>query len=124
MGEENQDGDTERNFYRGPQVGGEEQMTPDAKIISRLDALISAVSKPRDIQPDRRLWDADEVASILCMKVKYFREHVAPTPGFPQAIRLPLANGGKTTARWKAVEIVEWSASFWFSSSRWRIISA
>lgn len=54
------------------------------------------------------LWDAEHVAGVLGMKVKYFREHVAPAPGFPHAIRLPLANGGKSTARWKAAEVLEW----------------
>lgn len=83
-------------------------MNTDTAVIQRLDALISAVSKAPSIPPDRRLWDSDEVASMLCMKVKYFREHVAPTPGFPQAIRLPLANGGRSTSRWKAAEIIEW----------------
>ena len=51
---------------------------------------------PKSIPAEYQLWDADYIAEMLRLKVRYFREHVACAPMFPQAIRLPLAGGGMT----------------------------
>lgn len=68
--------------------------------------------KPTDkeaaIPLDLQLWDADFIADLLRVKSRYFQEHIAPVPGFPQAIRLPLARGGRTNPRWKATEVLAW----------------
>ena len=66
---------------------------------------------PKIIPTEYQLWDAEYIADMLRLKVKYFREHVACAPGFPQAIRLPLAGGGRSTPRWKAEEVLNWMNS-------------
>ena len=64
--------------------------------------------QPKEIPTELQLWDGDYIAGILQMKPKYFKEHVATATGFPQAIRLPLAGGGRSTPRWMADEVLTW----------------
>lgn len=85
-------------------------MTPDAAIISRLDALISAM-KTASIPSEKRLWDADTVASYLSVSTTTVLNRYAPRQDFPAAIRLPTA-GSRGTARWRAGDIIEWAEHY------------
>lgn len=80
---------------------------------SELDQLASAIANrlhptiPLSID----IWDAKTCAEFLKVTAKYFSEHIAPVPNFPQAIRLPLKSGGRTSPRWKAQEIIDWTGT-------------
>jgi hypothetical protein len=75
-----------------------------------IDQLARAVAAhlPAQMPVDIALWDGDYIAALMQMKPKYFKEQVATAPGFPQAIRVPLASGGRSSPRWKAEEVIEW----------------
>ena len=73
-----------------------------AEIIDKLQCRL-AISIEHD------LWDAAMIAAYLKVGKPQVLARYAPLPGFPQAIRLPVAGGGKGQPRWKAKEIIAWA---------------
>ena len=59
------------------------------------------------IDPDA-LWTGDDVAAHLRRAPRYVTEKMAKAPGFPKAIRMPLADGKRGAPLWRRSAILEW----------------
>jgi len=57
------------------------------------------------------LWSTKEIGEYLQRPAQVVRERIVCLPGFPEAIRLPNIDGGKSFPRWKAAEVIEWVES-------------
>ena len=55
------------------------------------------------------LWSTVEIAAYLKKSPASVADRVVCLPGFPQAIRLPSATGGKGHPLWKAIEVIAWT---------------
>jgi len=63
------------------------------------------------------LWDAELIAEYLRRSPQVVRERAVTLPGFPRPIRIPSVQAGKPDTvskalpRWKAAEVIAWTAS-------------
>lgn len=83
----------------------------DTDLIDKLARAIAA-NLPAHIPIDVALWSAADCAAYLRISESSFYQRVAPLPGFPQAIRIPRADGHKGHPRWKAREVIEWAEQY------------
>ncbi len=60
---------------------------------------------------EHALWSTKEIGEYLKRPAQVVRDRVVCLPGFPKAIRLPNADGGRSFPRWKAIEVVKWVES-------------
>ncbi|ARO88661.1 hypothetical protein EBAPG3_013270 [Nitrosospira lacus] len=80
-------------------------MTDD--LVEQIAAAVADRLNPRD-----GLWSAKTIAAYMDIEGKnpgrQVLERFAPHPGFPKAIRVPVAGGGRGHPRWKESEIRKW----------------
>lgn len=56
------------------------------------------------------LWSVREIAAYLKRSEAVVRQRITALPGFPQAIRLPVAGGRRGgQPLWKAKEVIAWT---------------
>lgn len=72
-----------------------------------MDVVALARELAARMAPDALL-DADDAGAILGVTGRYLREQLAAAPGFPRAVRLPLAGGGRAHPRWRRSDIMRW----------------
>lgn len=76
------------------------------RIVEELDKRI----KP-SIPIEHALWSTKEIGEYLQRPAQVVRDRIVCLPGFPEAIRLPIVDGGKGRPRWKAAEVIAWVES-------------
>lgn len=76
------------------------------RIVEELDKRI----KP-SIPIEHALWSTKEIGEYLQRPAQVVRERIVCLPGFPESIRLPNVDGGKSFPRWKAAEVIAWVES-------------
>ena len=71
-----------------------------------------AVAIANRIQPavpfEYELWTTKEIGNYLKVAPDNVVSSFACMPDFPRRIQLPIASGGKSHPRWKAIEVVNW----------------
>ncbi|RQZ14165.1 hypothetical protein DIE15_19250 [Burkholderia sp. Bp9031] len=78
------------------------------RIIEELDKRI----RPAPIVPiEHALWSTKEIGEYLLRPAQTVRDRIVCLPGFPEAIRLPSGDGGRSFPRWKAAEVIKWVES-------------
>lgn len=85
--------------------------TPEPNLIDQLARAVAA-HMPAQMPVDIALWDSADCAAFMRVSINHFRQYIASLPGFPQAIRLPKADGKRGQPRWKAREVIEWTDSY------------
>lgn len=83
----------------------------ESDLIDKLARAIAA-NMPAAIPIDVALWSSEDCAAYLRISKSSFSQRIACLPGFPQAIRLPRADGRATHPRWKALEVIEWAEKY------------
>ncbi|MEW8692251.1 MAG: hypothetical protein AB2535_14340 [Candidatus Thiodiazotropha endolucinida] len=79
--------------------------------MNQIEMLLDAINNlsPR-IPITVDLWSVREIAAYLKRSEAVVRERITPLPGFPQAIRLPVAGSkGRGQPLWKAKEVIIWA---------------
>ena len=79
--------------------------------MNQLEMLLDAIKNlsPR-IPVTVDLWSVKEIASYLKRSEAVVRERITVLPGFPQAIRSPVAaSKGRGQPLWKAKEVIAWT---------------
>ena len=82
-----------------------------AHSMNQIEVLLDAINNlsPR-IPITVDLWSVKEIAAYLKRSEAVVRDRITALPGFPQAIRLPVA-GSKRRGQplWKAKEVIAWT---------------
>jgi hypothetical protein len=79
--------------------------------MNQIEILLDAINNlsPR-IPLTVDLWSVKEIAAYLKRSEAVVRERITALPGFPQAIRLPVAGSkGRGQPLWKAKEVIAWT---------------
>ena len=79
--------------------------------MNQIEILLDAINNlsPR-IPVTVDLWSVKEIAAYLKRSAAVVRERITALPGFPQAIRLPVAGSkGRGQPLWKAKEVIAWT---------------
>jgi hypothetical protein len=79
--------------------------------MNQIELLLDAINNlsPR-IPITVDLWSVREIAAYLKRSEAVVRERITALPGFPQAIRLPVAGSkGRGQPLWKAKEVIAWA---------------
>lgn len=76
------------------------------KVIELLDKRLRS-----PVPIEHALWSTKEIGDYLQRPAQVVRERVVCVPGFPEPIRLPNFDGGKSFPRWKASEVIKWVES-------------
>ncbi|WP_175920733.1 hypothetical protein [Burkholderia pyrrocinia] len=82
------------------------------ELIERIVEAIEKRIKPAPAVPiELALWSTKEIGAYLLRPAQVVRERIAVLPGFPEPIRLPSGDGGRSFPRWKAAQVIAWVES-------------
>ena len=90
-------------------------------LIQKLAVAISDRIQPA-VPFEHELWTTKEIGDYLKVAPKHVVSKFACMPDFPKRIELPIASGGKSHPRWKAIEVVNWVEGY-SSTPTWRMPS-
>jgi len=79
----------------------------EADILKQVHDTLAKLVRP-SIPVEYDLWDSASIGAYLKMDDRQVMAQYASRPDFPQAIRLPMKDGGKGRPRWKAAEVIKW----------------
>ena len=103
----------EKTGEKLPMGVGDAQRKPQRRDtnMNQIERLLDAINNlsPR-IPITVDLWSVREIAAYLKRSEAVVRERITALPGFPQAIRLPVAGSrGRGQPLWKAKEVIAWA---------------
>ncbi|HDR9153841.1 TPA: hypothetical protein QDB05_000261 [Burkholderia vietnamiensis] len=82
----------------------------ESELIERFVQELDKRLKPA-IPIEVALWSTKEIGEYLQRPAQVVRERIASLPGFPEPIRLPSGDGGRSFPRWKAAQVIAWVES-------------
>jgi hypothetical protein len=94
--------------------------------MNQIEILLNAINNlsPR-IPVTVDLWSVKEIAAYLMRSEAAVREPITALPGFPQAIRLPVAGSkGRGQPLWKPKEVIAWTEKHQENRIAWSSLSA